>query len=48
MDMADVRQKPQSDGQNDAMQDFIDWAIAEWGPPTAEERAQAEEIWANR
>lgn len=47
--MVDVSQEtPQRDAENDAMQDFIDWAIAEWGPPTPEERKQAEEIWSNR
>lgn len=36
------------DAQRDAMQEFIDWATAEWGTPTAAERAQAEEVWSNR
>ncbi|CAN5825967.1 hypothetical protein BH24ACT15_BH24ACT15_19070 [soil metagenome] len=36
------------DAQRDAMQEFIDWATAEWGTPTAAERARAEEVWSNR
>ncbi len=32
----------------DAMQEFIDWAKAEWGPPTPEEWERAAEIWSNR
>lgn len=36
------------DAQRDAMQAFIDWAIAEWGTPTAEEEQRAAEIWTNR
>lgn len=36
------------DAQRDAMQEFIDWATAQWGPPTAAERRRAEEIWSNR
>jgi hypothetical protein len=33
------------DAQRDAMQEFIDWAMAEWGRPTAAEQARADEIW---
>ena len=33
------------DAQRDAMQEFIDWATAEWGTPTEAERARADEIW---
>ena len=36
------------DTQQDAMQEFIDWATAEWGPPTEAERARADEIWSAR
>lgn len=36
------------DAQRDAMQAFVEWAVAEWGPPTADEQAQADEIWAGR
>lgn len=36
------------DAQLDAMDDFIVWAIAEWGEPTEAEVARAEEIWSNR
>lgn len=36
------------DAQRDAMQAFIDWAIAEWGPPTVEEQERAAAIWSNR
>ncbi len=38
----------QRDAQRDAMDAFVDWAHAEWGAPTPEERAAAEEIWAAR
>lgn len=34
------------DAQQDAMQEFIDWATTEWGPPTDTERARADQIWA--
>ncbi len=36
------------DAQLDAMQEFIDWATKEWGPPTEAERARADEIWHSR
>ena len=36
------------DAQMDAMAAFVVWAHAEWGEPTPEERAAAEEIWAAR
>jgi hypothetical protein len=36
------------DAQRDAMAEFVDWALAEWGEPTEAERARAEEIWSNR
>ncbi len=36
------------DAQRDAMQEFIDWATAEWGTPTKAERTRADEIWSNR
>ena len=29
----------------DAMREFIEWAKAEWGEPTEEEKARAREIW---
>lgn len=38
----------QRDAQLDAMDDFIDWATAEWGEPSQDERLRAEEIWDNR
>lgn len=34
------------DAQRDAMQEFIDWATLEWGPPTADEVQQADAILA--
>ncbi len=36
------------DAQMDSMQEFIDWASAEWGEPTSEEKQRADEIWSNR
>lgn len=36
------------DAQRDAMQEFIEWANAEWGSPTEAERARADEIWSAR
>ena len=33
------------DAQRDAMQEFIDWATAEWGRPTTAEQARADKIW---
>jgi len=36
------------DAQLDAMQEFVEWATAEWGEPTADEKARAETIWSNR
>ena len=36
------------DAQLDAMNDFVEWAIAEWGEPTEAEAARAAEIWSNR
>lgn len=36
------------DAQIDAMEDFIEWATAEWGEPTSDEKARAEKIWSNR
>ena len=32
----------------DAMDDFVEWALAEWGEPTEAEAARAEEIWSKR
>ena len=32
----------------DAMREFIEWAEAEWGEPTEEEKARAREIWQQR
>lgn len=32
------------DAQLDAMADFVEWAHAEWGSPTDEERSIAEEL----
>jgi len=36
------------DAQRDAMAEFVDWAVANWGLPTDEEQARADEIWAKR
>lgn len=36
------------DAQFDAMTEFVEWAKAEWGEPSAAERAQAAEILARR
>jgi hypothetical protein len=36
------------DAQMDAMAAFVDWAIASWGEPDAEEERRAEEIWSAR
>jgi len=36
------------DAQRDAMEEFVDWATAEWGSPTEAERARANEIWSAR
>ena len=36
------------DAQVDAMHEFIEWATAEWGEPTEDEKARSEEIWSNR
>jgi hypothetical protein len=36
------------DAQIDAMREFIEWAAAEWGEPTEDEKARAREIWSNR
>lgn len=36
------------ESQLDAMNDFVEWAIAEWGEPTEAETDRAEEIWSNR
>ena len=33
------------DAKLDAMREFVDWARAEWGAPTADERAMADKIW---
>ncbi len=38
----------QRDAQTDAMAAFVEWAHAEWGEPSTEERAAAAEIWAAR
>ncbi len=35
----------QRDTQLDAMADFVDWAIAEWGHPTREDHEAADKIW---
>ncbi len=35
------------DAQMDAMQQFIEWATAEWGDPTDEENSRADKIWSN-
>ena len=35
------------DAQRDAMEEFIRWAITEWGSPTEAERTRAADIWAN-
>lgn len=36
------------DAQRDAMDAFVDWAIAEWGEPSVEDRAVAQTIWGAR
>lgn len=36
------------DAQRAALDDFIDWATNEWGSPTPEEQAKADEIWAGQ
>lgn len=36
------------DAQSDAMNEFIEWATAEWGEPSRSEQARAEEIWSSR
>lgn len=36
------------DAQADAMNEFIEWATAEWGMPTEAETVRADEIWSNR
>lgn len=36
------------DAQRDAMEEFIEWATAEWGTPTEAERVRADEIWSKR
>ena len=33
------------DAQLGSMREFVDWARAEWGEPTPDERAMADEIW---
>ena len=38
----------EQDARLDAMHEFIEWAAAEWGEPTEEEKARAREIWSNR
>ena len=38
----------QRDAQLDAMADFVAEATAAWGPPSDEDRARADEIWASR
>lgn len=35
------------DAQIDAMQEFVDWATAEWGEPTDDEHERADKIWSN-
>lgn len=36
----------QRDAQLDALAEFVDWAHANWGPPSHEDRAQADQLWA--
>lgn len=36
------------DAQLDAMAEFVEWAHAEWGSPTADERAAADALWDGR
>ncbi len=43
-----LRLLAERDAQLDAMNEFIEWATAEWGEPTEAEAARAEEIWSNR
>lgn len=43
-----LRLLAERDAQADAMAEFVAWATAEWGEPTATEKARAEEIWTNR
>ncbi len=33
------------DARMDAMDEFIEWATEEWGEPSAEAKARADEIW---
>ena len=42
-----LRLLAQRDAQMDAMAEFVEWAINEWGGPTREDRDRAEEVWAN-
>jgi hypothetical protein len=39
---------PAPDARRDAMAEFVDRALAEWGEPTEAERAQADETWSNQ
>ena len=38
----------QRDAQLDALNEFVAWAADEWGEPSAEAKARADEIWSNR
>lgn len=33
------------DARMEAMDEFIEWALAEWGEPSEEEKRRADEIW---
>jgi len=38
----------QRDAQLDALDEFVEWTTAEWGEPSAEAKARADEIWSNQ
>lgn len=43
-----LRLLAERDAQLDAMNEFVEWATAEWGEPTEAETGRAEEIRSNR
>lgn len=42
-----LRLLAERDAQRDALDRFIGWALAEWGEPTPDEKAKADEIWSS-
>ena len=36
------------DARMDALADFVEWATNEWGVPSPDDKARADEIWSNR